>query len=327
MLTLKIKLPKVDISISLQDKFVLLSGDGCVGKTRIIKLLKQSLESGYDCVECNNPFYVISTNEEVKLIDTIVSSKPGIVLIVDEFLAHKVLYNSLNKDCYVIAVSRRIYSDINMSYRCLQKLYRDDDGITRNKVLHSVHRNNPIYKYDLVIVEDSKSGYDFIKRVFNNSSKVMSSSGKSNISKILDESTSAKSILVIADGGGLASDIKRIKISVAKRKRVGMETRFCLPECFEHVLLCYGFIKYDKDIFKYFKPKFNNTESFCEIKLYEETKGTVLEHNHDEQSLSECWIKDCAECDKQCSLRASGRKTEYVLSGGPSSCLLSCMLE
>ena len=90
------------------------------------------------------------------------------------------------------------------------------------------------------------------------------------------------------------------RIKIEKDKFVNVY--LLMPECFEHVLLCSKYFNYDKDIFKYFSLKYDNTEEFCESEILYVTSNTNLVCNHKTGILSDCWIKECIDCVKECKL-------------------------
>lgn len=146
---------------------------------------------------------------------------------------------------------------------------------------------------------------------------VVGAGGKSNIATMISSKYKEgyKSMLIIADGGGLGSDIGSIVAKMRKVRNRGCDTFVLLPECFEEVLLCSDYIGYtEEELLNEFKVEYVDTENYCELKLLEVTKGTVIECNHKSGYMSECWIKQCSNCNQDCSKRTNVEKFKYVLS-------------
>ena len=92
---------------------------------------------------------------------------------------------------------------------------------------------------DLVITEDSNSGYEFYHKLFGET--CCSAEGKSNILSYLQKSR-GKEILAIVDGAAFGPEIQRV-LSLRKAKNIVL----FLLESFEWVILRSGIVK-DKEI-------------------------------------------------------------------------------
>lgn len=313
----------VQLSIDLSDKYVLISGDSGRGKSFLISEIERIIKAELDCIQSDIPYYLIQTKGEVRNIDAFIGEEKTIVFITDEFLAYDVIKAIENKNAYCIAVTRNVYKNINMSYRSLYCLERQSDGISIVKPKIKVLSKDAPESFDRIITEDSKAGFDFVLSFVRDKSKVVSAGGKSNIKDKLEKYKDDDNILIFADGGGLASEIIGIRRASKDRQRRGKSTWVCLPECLEHVLLCSDFIGWDKDIFKYFELSYNNTESFCEKKLKQLSKGKPFEFDHGRQKLAKCWTEFCENCNlaNNCKYKLSGARESRLLSKGPATLL------
>lgn len=311
----------IRFNVELQDKIILIQGFSGVGKSAFIDGVERALLLNTGELVSDLPCFVVNTAAELRDMEMQIDQGVLAVFLADEFMAYKVIECAKNKRAYCILVSRKIYKNVNMSYRVLYEARRDNDGITN--ILPSIRlATKKVDMCDLIIVEDSKSGFDFVSEIVEESIQVQTSKGKSNIKSILSSLKTDKGVLVICDGGGILDCIKGIKREVKKLEKRGVQVYLLMPECFEHVLLCSGFIGYDKDIFKYFSLEYNDTEHFCEERVYHTTKGHPWEYNHSKQILSQCWLEDCAKCDSQCSAFVGRDKHEFVLENGPLRLLL-----
>ena len=84
-------------------------------------------------------------------------------------------------------------------------------------------------RYSLIIVEDSKSGFQFFSKAAGGlKTKCESANGKSNILSVLEESSEER-VLVIADAATLGAEIQRLsRYKAISRKKID----FFLPESF-----------------------------------------------------------------------------------------------
>lgn len=95
-------------------------------------------------------------------------------------------------------------------------------------------------KYDTLLTEDAKSGYQFYQHYFEDSGiECFTSESNSAIFKWLKEDEGRK-VFVIADGAAFGSEIDRIM-----KMRLFSDIRLCLPESFEWLILKSGLIRTD----------------------------------------------------------------------------------
>ena len=114
----------------------------------------------------------------------------------------------------------------------LKRIYKSN-----NKHFYNAAAPAPM-KYDTMLTEDSKSGFQFYQHYFRDSSiECFTSSSNSAIFKWLLEHEDKK-VFVIADGAAFGSEIDRIL-----KMRSAANIRLCLPESFEWLILRSGLIK------------------------------------------------------------------------------------
>lgn len=316
---LKIDSKNVKLDVEFRDKYVFIIGDSGVGKSLIVDTLGDE-ELNSRCVRSDLTIKILNKFT----ITEFDNWNSGELVVSDEVYARKVLQKLEHKNCYFMVVTRKVFKNINFSYRCIYEAKRDD-GTTVISRAYNINKVDILDSYDVIVTEDS--GYDkrFVEECFEGKQYIKGSGGKSNITKVLDEMyrDSRMHIFLIMDGGGVGSDIPNISSKVKKLKKRNCIIHMILPECFEHVLLCSGYFKYDLDILKYFKLECGNTEAFCESEIQRVTTGTVLECNHDNGVMSDCWWKQCANCDQEeCVYRVDTDKMEFVLKDGPMRVLL-----
>ena len=136
-------------------------------------------------------------------------------------------------------------------------------------------------KPDLVITEDSKSGYRFFENYFSEYGiNCVSAASKAKIYNELI-TRQYETVLVIADGAAFGPEIQRV-ISLRKAKNIIL----FLPESFEWVILRSGIVK-DTEIktilekpYDYIESgKYFSWERFFTAVLTEKTKDTYLEYD------------------------------------------------
>ena len=311
---------KVKCNIELKDKYVLITGYSGRGKSNFIATVERALNLGSGEIKSSIPCVVVADKTAV---DRVVVGNE--IYLCDEEIAHDLLKKSKGLNCYCIIVTRKFYKDINMSHRCLYEAVRDKNSVTQ--ILRRFNYASAVKgDYDLIITEDSGSGFSFYEKL-SSKYKVVSAKGKDKLKSVLLTCKNLINVLVIADAGGLASVSVKIDSALGNLERKGVTVDFCLPECFEQVLLCSEYLKFDRDVFKYFSCEFNNTEAFCKWLLELNTRGKPFYHNHDSSAklFSKCWKTNCSDCADYgtCPYKIEGDKFEAILKDGPVSDLLN----
>jgi hypothetical protein len=312
---------KISAHFEFYDKYILVDGYSGRGKSLFVSEVDRALELDSESLKATMECMTVNSKKELELAIRLMNEGQDFILVSDEFLGYKVIQAIQNRNSYCIVVTRKRYSNINMSYRVLYHVSRDSNGFTSIVKTDELVEHNGLTKFDKILVEDEKAGYEYISAVVGNKALVESTHGKDNIKECIRGSKGLKSLLVVCDGGGIAYNWSAIKRAVLFMESLGCEVRICIPECFEHVLLCSEFIGYPKDLSDTFQVRYNNTEAFCEQMVEKESSGKPFEYNHKSQKLSDCWLIDCSECKnfKNCEYRVSGNKIKSVLINGPFS--------
>ena len=122
-------------------------------------------------------------------------------------------------------------------YHSFKKRYKSN-----SKHLYYKDKLGGKLRYDTLLTEDSKSGYQFYQHYFEGSNiECFTSASNAAIFKWLKDHEDKK-VFVIADGAAFGSEIDRIM-----KMRSFENIRLCLPESFEWLILKSGLIK-DHDI-------------------------------------------------------------------------------
>ena len=148
-------------------------------------------------------------------------------------------------------------------------------------------------KPEIVITEDSNSGYQFFQQICTERTiSCESMNGKSNVFHYLNIHKNER-ILVIADGAAFGSEIDRVTQLIKGRKN----TAIYLPESFEWLVLSAGILKdgrVDKilaDPAEYVESKeFFSWERFFTAVLIDETKDTYLAYA--KRKLNQAYLND-----------------------------------
>lgn len=234
---LKVSDTFVSYEIVLERQITILKGDSGIGKSTFVNLC-ENVEVGRAGTYCNlaDKIYVLHPTREGLDILSAYSSVHDSIFVCDEntyalFRSEDFARFVKNNDNYFIIVSRSgILDMLSYSVDSIYTLELSNNG--KMHKLENVYKNTRQFLApDLVITEDSNSGFQFFSNAL--SCKVLSAGGKSNIwQKAKDNAELGKIIYCIVDGASFGADIARI---VSQPKQWGIY--IFAPESFEWLLL------------------------------------------------------------------------------------------
>ncbi|MDE5884703.1 MAG: hypothetical protein K2H29_06470 [Oscillospiraceae bacterium] len=233
-----VKNKHITFSFTLERNVTVITGDSGTGKTKLINMVRHYSELGKSSgvtLRCDKTCIVLEgRNWEQILADT-----HNNVVFVEEstlFLTSKAFAQAIKKsDNYYVLVTREPLSQIPYSIDCIKQIIKNNS----KPKLDSIYKNIRVkeilgFPYDIVITEDSKSGFQlFTKATEKHKAECISAGGKSRILPLLNKYTDKK-ILVIADAAALGSEIREL---VRFREISNNKIDFFLPESFEWLIL------------------------------------------------------------------------------------------
>ncbi|MCR4635518.1 MAG: translation initiation factor 2 [Butyrivibrio sp.] len=252
-------------SIDIQNRFVryrfelernisIIRGDSGTGKTSLVRMISdhqtQGAASGVQ-LSCNKNCVAMvglgtMWKEYLKRIkDSIVFIDEGERYVSSEEFASFIKQT----DNYYVIMTRNNLYEIPYSVDAIYEIKKSGTYGSLKKTYNSLKkmygkRLNSKCAYgdnDTIIVEDSKSGYQFYTKVSEDANvKCISAKGKGNIFTIVNKNINKK-CLVIADGAAFGPEIDNV-YGVTSKNNV----RLFLPESFEWLILNSGIIKEEK---------------------------------------------------------------------------------
>ena len=172
-------------------------------------------------------------------------------------------------------------------YHSFKKMYKSD-----SRHIYYKDAAPGKLKYDVLVTEDSKSGFQFYQGYFlNDDIECYSSGSNSAIFQWLKEHGD-KNVLVVADGAAFGSEIDRVlKLPSASNFRL------CLPESFEWLILKSGLIRTDNieavlnDPSVYIESsEFFSWENFFEAYLVDNTVNTPFQYS--KSKINDIYLND-----------------------------------
>lgn len=234
--TFKIEDDYISYEFVLERQITILKGDSGTGKSSFVRMC-EAVSTGNKAIRCNYPDNIIVLRQ-ARTRDALNAYKTvrGCIFVCDENSA--ALFRSKRfaefvkySDNYFIIISRSGYLGM-LSYSVNDIYILDLQNNGRLHKLESRYQNTPQNLVpDLVITEDSSSGYQFFSNSLN--CDVISANGKSNIWKaVTNENAVGKTIFCIVDGASFGADIAHI-MSLPREYGVYIFA----PESFEWLLL------------------------------------------------------------------------------------------
>lgn len=229
-----------------------ITGDSGTGKTKLINMVRNYSELGkasgvklkcYSEViredgkksKIERPCVVLSGNNW----DTVLEKTKGSIVFVEEstsFLtSHEFAIAIQQSDNYYVFVTREPLPQIPYSIDAVKQIVKNGKKPKVEKVYNGIGvKKISSFPYDLVIVEDSGSGFTFFSKASGKQNvSCISAKGKSNFLPVLNK-RSEERILIIADAAALGSEIREL---LKFRRESGKKIDFFLPESFEWLVL------------------------------------------------------------------------------------------
>jgi len=222
----------------LERNVTIITGDSGTGKTKLINMVRQYAELGKKSgvsLSCDKECIVL----EGKAWENILSYTHDSVVFIEEsssFLtSHEFAKAIQDNDNYYVIVSREPLPQIPYAVSSIKQIIKKGKNPKIDNIYKKISTKKiSEFPYDVVIVEDSKAGYQFFCEVTKDLSvECVSANGKSNILSVLKQ-YKGKKVLVIADAAAFGPEIREVD---NYRKMVSDKIDLFLPESFEWLLL------------------------------------------------------------------------------------------
>ena len=234
----------------LYRNITIVRGNSGTGKTTLYEMIADYTRlqeaSGVN-ISCDKPCVALTDidwrNQLKGIADSIVFIDEGA-----DFLKSKDFARAVREtDNYYVIFNRESLHDLPYSveeiyeikasgkYHSFKKMYKHN-----GKHVYYKEKAPSKLKYDTLLTEDGKSGYQFYQHYFADSViSCFTSKSNSAVFKWLKENE-GKKVFVIADGAAFGAEIDRIM-----KMRSFSNIRLCLPESFEWLILKSGLIRTD----------------------------------------------------------------------------------
>lgn len=279
---------RLKYEFELRRNLTIIQGDSATGKTTLIDMIRDFVNnpSGTPVeINCDKKCYVLEgalwKEQLAGISDSIIFIDEGNEFIKSTDFAQEIQQT----DNYYVIVTREALPSLPYSVEEIYGIRTSGKYGTLKQSYHEFYRLYGENTYEnevepeIIITEDSNSGYQFFKQVCKeNQLKCESMDGKSNVFHYLNLHRNEK-ILVIADGAAFGSEIDRVLQLIERRKNVALY----LPESFEWMILSSGVLKSKmvdeilSNPSEYIESKmYFSWERFFTLFLIEETKDSYM---------------------------------------------------
>lgn len=255
----------------IKRNITVIRGDSATGKTTLIEMIDSYNKFGNDSgikVNCSKKCVVLSGQNWKRDLELIGDS----IVFIDEFNRFTSTTDFANAikgtDNYYVIVSRQKLSNLPYSvheiygirnsgkYNHLEKMFTENE-------FYQIYEDGFLKEIvpDLVVVEDSNSGFEFYKTVCDKYGiKCCSSYGKSNIIKKIKDFQSIN-ILIVVDGAAFGSEILEVMHYI---KTINSQAYLFCPESFEYLILSSKLFNNNRSI----ANKLNKTFMYADSCIY-----------------------------------------------------------
>lgn len=296
---------RIRYDFEIRRNLTILQGNSATGKTTLVDMIQEYYENGaasgiklHSEKEC-----AVLVGRNWKSILAVVQDSIVFIDEGNEFVLTDEFAAAIQKtDNYYVIVIRGGIPSLPYSIEEIYGIHNSGKyGIlkkTYNEFFHLYHMNSNelIVKPEIIITEDSNSGYQFFYGI-SHREKVLcvSANGKSNIFsyiiKMLNERPNAV-IMAVADGAAFGAEMEIMRQLILRNKNLILY----LPESFEWLILQAGIID-DKELQKVLEApeeyiesqKYFSCERFFTALLIERTNKTYLKYS--KQTLNLAYLK------------------------------------
>ena len=228
----------ISFKLELERNVTIITGDSGTGKTKLINMVRAYSAEGKSSgvmLKCERPCVVL---DGINWQNTLSSIKESVVFVEEstKFLPTYEFAKAIqNTDNYYVFITREPLPQISYSVDSIKRIVKKGKNPKIEKIYNKIGVNDITKKkYDVIIVEDAKTGFQFFSKVGEKwNMTCVSANGKSNILNML-VGQKASTILVVADAAALGAEIHEMMQYISESEA---HIDLFLPESFEWLIL------------------------------------------------------------------------------------------
>ncbi|SHI78413.1 hypothetical protein SAMN02745229_03622 [Butyrivibrio fibrisolvens DSM 3071] len=227
--------------LDIKRNITVIKGDSATGKTTLADMIREYVLNGTDTgitVSCDVLCRLLEGNTWQEQLSLINNS----IVFVDEgnsFVSSLDFANAVkNSTNYFVIITRENLHALPYSVNEIYGIHSSGKYNSLEPVYHELYHiygNSPesIVHPDVLIAEDSNSGFDFFSSVSADKIKCISAKGKANIFNLLSSGEIEGNVLIIADGAAFGAQMANVFDLAEKNESISLY----LPESFEWIIL------------------------------------------------------------------------------------------
>ena len=284
-----VKNNRLHYEFEIKRNITIIKGDSATGKTTLINMVRQFADlgnsSGIDVV-CDAPCRVLEGSMWKILLQNMV----GNIIFIDEenhFIRTKEFAEAVKEsDNYFVIITRENLYNLPYSVEEIYGIHSSGKYQNTKRVYQKIYKIYPasntfVDKPEKIIVEDTNSGYEFLKSIANEHGITCESAGgKTKLFSKLSNCDGEK-ICIVADGAAIGPEMDALYKTALKNRNI----KLYLPESFEWIILSSGLLE-DKKVKAILEAPENYIESqtyfswerFFTKLLVDKTEGTYLKY-------------------------------------------------
>ena len=238
---------KICYNFTISRNITIINGNSGTGKTTLVDLIDNSRSNDDISITVESTLDTVPELRTLRGNDTFwkitIPLMKNTILFLDEdceFMSTKEFAEVVkNSECYFVLITRNSLEMLPYSIEEIYEITVDKHYPNLKKTYNTLVRRYKDFqgkvKPDLILVEDSKSGYQFVQRAFT-AIPCKSCNGKSNIVSSI-KNIKEKNILIIVDGAAFGSNADRLFAEIMNKNYTGKHVVIFAPESFEWLIL------------------------------------------------------------------------------------------
>ncbi len=239
---------KLRYEFDIKRNLTIIRGDSATGKTTLVNMIRAAAQMGDESgifLRCDKSVRVLEGNDWKLILSSVHDS----ILFIDEenrfIKSQEFAEAARNSDDYFVIITREDLPNLPYSVDEIYGIHTSgkyhDLKRTYNELycIYSVAIANIMSMPEIVITEDSNSGYEFFDSVCKGKGIVCKSAkGKSNLKAIATE-VNASRVMIIGDGAAIGPEMNELYQLMQSRQNI----QCFFPESFEWIILKAGIVK------------------------------------------------------------------------------------
>lgn len=294
---------RIRYDFEIKRNITVIRGNSATGKTALVDMIREHFENGNASgveLNCDKECTVLEgrtwLGQLAQMKDSIVFIDEGNAFIMSDDFSTAIQ----NTDNYYVIVTREGIPSLPYSVEEIYGIRSSGKYGTLKRTynefyhLYQLSDLNRMVKPEMMLTEDSNSGYQFFKGICEKEQKVtcISANGKSNIFSVVTE-WKESNVLIIADGAAFGSEMEKIISLIKDYPNITLY----LPESFEWLILKSGILEIsglDK-ILEYPGDEIESQEYFSWERYFTEqliqwTKDSYLKYS--KRSLNPVYLQE-----------------------------------